>query len=138
MWICTKTVLCDGRRRYPPLDLESFLGIIVESVTWVTEESLWEHEWITETNVTLKENAILEPLNYDIDVPCPLQWRLLWFSTPTNIIRKFVNTGTKVAKKRETDHCAIELTFNIPFDGAHTQRACFSSAVTILLCYAPD
>ena len=98
MWIYTKTVLCDGRRSDKPLDLESIPGIIVASVTGVTEGSLWEHEWITDTNVTLKENDILEALDYEIDVPCPLQWRVLWLSAPTNLNRKFVNNGTKVEK----------------------------------------
>ena len=58
----------------PPLELRQMLKIIMESVSWVTEDFLWEHEWVTETNVVLKENGILEALNYDIDVPCPLQW----------------------------------------------------------------
>ena len=49
MLIYTKAVLSNGRRRDPPLDLESILGIIVESVSWVTEGSLWDHEWIAET-----------------------------------------------------------------------------------------
>ena len=80
----------------PPPDMESFLGIIVESVTRVTEGSLWEHEWIT-----LKENDILEALDYEIRVPCPLQWGLLWFSAPTNLNRKFVNNGTKVANSEK-------------------------------------
>ena len=48
-------MLCDGSKRDPPLDLP-ILGIIVESVSWVTEDFLWEHEWITETNVILKES----------------------------------------------------------------------------------
>ena len=33
MWISTKAVLCDGCRRDPPLDIQRFLGIIVESVS---------------------------------------------------------------------------------------------------------
>ena len=51
MRIYTKAVLCDGRRRDPPLELQPILGFIVESVSWATEDFLWEHEWITETNV---------------------------------------------------------------------------------------
>ena len=47
MWIYTKAVLCDGRNRDPPLDLQLILAIIMESVSWVTEDSLWDHEWIT-------------------------------------------------------------------------------------------
>ena len=73
----------------------------MESVSCVTEDFLCEREWITKTNVTLKEN-ILEALNYDIDVPYSLQWGLLWFSAPTNLHRKFVNNGTEVVKFRET------------------------------------
>ena len=38
----------------------------------------------------MKENLILEALHHDIEVPCPLQWALLWFSAPTNL-NKFVN-----------------------------------------------
>ena len=72
------------------------------------------------------------------DVPCPLQWGLVWFSAPTNLIRKFVNNGTKVAKFRDTINSAIELTCNIACDGAHTPRACFLRAVSILLCHAQD
>ena len=60
------------------------------------------HEWITETKVTMKENLILEAPHYDIEVSCPLQWGLLWFSAPKNLNRKFVNNGTKVAKFRDT------------------------------------
>ena len=76
----TKAVLCDARGRSPLLNLRQMIRIIMESVSWVTEDFLWEHEWITETNVALKGNVILEALHYDIDVPCPLQWGLLWFS----------------------------------------------------------
>ena len=72
MWIYTKAVLRDGRKRDPPLDLQLFLGINVESVSWVAEDFLWEREWITETKVTMSENLILEALNYNIDVACPL------------------------------------------------------------------
>ena len=87
----------------------------------------------------MKGNFILEGLHYDIDLPCTLQLALVWFSAPTNLNRKFVNNGTKVAKFRDTINSAIELTCNIAFDGAHTPRACFSrAAVTIFLCNALD
>ena len=120
-WIYTKAVSCDGRKRDPPLDSQPILGIIVESVSSVTEDVLWENEWITETKVTMKENLFLQARICNIDVPCPLQWALLWFSAPTNFNRKFVNNGTKVAKCRETVNSAIELTCNIAFDGALLQ-----------------
>ena len=88
-------------RHEPLLELFLILGIIVESVTWVTEGSLRQNGWITDTSVTLKENEILEALNYEIGVPCPLQWRLVWFSAPTNLHHKFVSNGTKIEKLRK-------------------------------------
>ena len=88
--------------------------------------------------MTLKENVILEALNCDIDVPCPLQWKLLWFSAPKKLNRKFVNNGTKVAKFRDTVSSAIELICNIAFDGAHTPRACFFHGRCQLSCRAQD
>ena len=60
MWIYTKAALCDGRKRDPLLDLQPVLATITESVSWVTEDSQWDHEWITETEVTMKGNLILE------------------------------------------------------------------------------
>ena len=86
MWIFTKAALCNGRKR-----VQTILAIIIESVSWVTEDFLWDHKWITETKVTMKENLLLEALHNDIEVPCPLQRSLLWFSAPTNLNRKFVN-----------------------------------------------
>ena len=120
MWMCNKAALCDGRKRDPPSDMQTFLVIIIESVSWVTEDSLWDHEWITKTKVTMKENHILEALRDDIEVPCPLQWALLCFAAPTNLNRKFVNNGTKVAQFRDTVSSAIELTCNVAFGVAHT------------------
>ena len=107
----------DGRRgNIPPNALAalavpkatfSFAMTVMECVSWVTEDFVWEHEWVTEPNVLWKENDILEALNYDIDVPCPLQWRLLWFSAPSSLDRKFANHGTKIAKFQETVNMAI-------------------------------
>ena len=92
----------------------------MECVSWVTEDFLLEHEWVTEPSVLWKENDILEAWNFDIDVPCPLQWGLLWFSAPSSVNRKYANNGTKVENFRETVNEAIEMTFNVPFDGVHT------------------
>ena len=55
----------------PSLDLDFALGIIGESATWVTEVCLWEHEWVMDTDVILKENE-MPALFYEIEVFCPL------------------------------------------------------------------
>ena len=41
---------------------------------WFARMLLWEHEWVTDLNVVLKENEITEALTYEIDVPCAIQW----------------------------------------------------------------
>ena len=58
MWIYTKAVSCDGRGG-PPQDVRLVLRIIMESVSWVAEDFLWEHEWVTEPNVLLTEKRHL-------------------------------------------------------------------------------
>ena len=68
MWFYTKAVLCDGRGPTPEDARRK------ECVGWVCEDVLWEHEWVRELNVILKEKYILEASNCDLDVPCSIQW----------------------------------------------------------------
>ena len=116
--LCNKK--CSGE---PTLDEDFAQGTVGESVTWVTEVCLWEREWMMDSDVTLKENEILEALNYEIEVRCPLQWRLLWFSAPTNLNHKLMNNGTKIEKIRKIVNRAIELSCNIVFDRTHTPKS---------------
>ena len=138
MRIETKAVCNKKCRGEPSLDLEFAQGIIGESVTWVTEVCLWEHEWIMDIDVSLRENEILEAVSSEIEVPCPLQWRLLWCSALTNLNHKFMNNGTKNEKFRKTVNHAIELSCNIVFDRIHTPRTLFVRTVSVLLCSAHD
>ena len=79
--------VCDGRGSTPE-DLRRKLEITRECVGWVCEDVMWEHEWVTELNVILKENENLEALNYDLDVLCLIQRGLLWFSSHSPKIHK--------------------------------------------------
>ena len=45
---------------HPASGLTTYPCLIVESVSWVTEDFLWEDEWITETNVTFKRERHIE------------------------------------------------------------------------------
>ena len=58
-----------GTGEATPEDLRRKLVIIRECGSWVCEYALWEHEWVTELNVILKENELLEALNSDLGVP---------------------------------------------------------------------
>ena len=88
MWLYIAAVLCDGQE--PTQEhLRWRLSIIRECVSWVCEDVLWEHEWVTEFNVFLNVSEILEVFNYDLDVPCSIQWGLLWLSSPSRLGQKF-------------------------------------------------
>ena len=53
----------------------------------------------SETKATMRGNLILEALNYDIEVPCPLQWALLWvFNTnkPQQQVREEWNKSGQI------------------------------------------
>ena len=71
MWIYTKAELCDGRGPTQE-NRRGKLSTIMESVSWVCEDALRDHEWVTELNAILKENEIVVALNYDLEtLTCP-------------------------------------------------------------------
>ena len=74
-----------------------------------------DHKCVTEFAVPLKAIEILMALKYDIDVPCVIQWGLLWFSSLSRLNQMFTNKGTKIAKYHEAVNMAIEATFTRPF-----------------------
>ena len=43
------------------------------------------HEWVAEFPLVMQENQILEALNCDMEVPCIVQWWMLWYSAPTSL-----------------------------------------------------
>ena len=106
MWICIKAVMCDGRGR-PPLQ------IIMECASWLREDSLWEHERMTEPNVLWKENDILEALNCGLDVLCQPSGDTCG-SLHRQGSTKNCNNVTKISNYRETVNMTIEITFKCP------------------------
>ena len=67
-----------------------------QSARWVTEDSLWDHEWITLTKVTWKENLILEAVHYEIDV------RFAWFSAVLGSVGRVMNEKGSCQPWRES------------------------------------
>ena len=41
----------------------------MESVNWVCEDALEDHEWVSELTISMHEDEVLVALNYEIDVP---------------------------------------------------------------------
>ena len=72
----------DGRQRLEG-DLEQGMHATMESVNWVCGDLFKEeHEWVTQLTLSESEGLILADLEYNLDVPCVMQWALLWFTAP--------------------------------------------------------
>ena len=78
MWICTKAVVCYGQRHMNTFTINK-MNSIIEAISWVCAGILEGHDWISEFSLSMQESNILETLNHDIEVPCVVQWEMLWF-----------------------------------------------------------
>ena len=93
---------------------------------------------MSELTISRQETEVLVALNYDIDVPCVVQWGLLWFSSPTRLNQRFVDNGTKAAKYNEVKDMEIEATFTLSFGGSHTPRTCPLRLASAVLYRSPE
>ena len=47
----------------------------MESVNWVCEDALEEHEWVSPLTISLQEEEeVLVELDYESSIPCVVQW----------------------------------------------------------------
>ena len=80
----------------------------MESVNWVCDVAMEGHEWVSEATVSMEEYGMLVALNYEIDVPCAVQWGLLWFSSPSRRNQRFADHDANV--RAETGSCSSDQT----------------------------
>ena len=59
------------------------------AVSWVCDDALDDHVWVSELTMSCREAKVLEPLQYNIANPCIVQSGMLWFSTPTSLNNGF-------------------------------------------------
>ena len=121
VWIRTEAVLCDGQESTQDY-LRRRLSTIMESVGWVCEEAMEGHEWVSELNISMQEKEILVALSYEIDVPCVVQWRLLWFSSPSRLNQRFADNATILEKYHEVINFASVVPFTASLGGFNTPR----------------
>ena len=127
-WIYTKAVIGNEKRH-----MEAFryytMNLIMEAINWVLCIYFQDdHDWISEYSLVMQENKILEALNYDIDVPCVVQWKKLWYSAPTSLNIALLNGGVIFAEYSETVNVAIEGSSVLPLWRGNTPRSCFLRA----------
>ena len=65
----------------------------MEAVSWVRDDALDDHVWVSELTISCEAAKVLEALQYDLANPCIVQWGVLWFSASTDLNRSFGNNG---------------------------------------------
>ena len=135
MWIYTKEELTRGQR----LNLEQqeclkkrIMSILL-CTNWVCAGTFVDHERVSSRTICQQEEEILSmALDLKVDVPCVLQWSLLWFSAPTRL-NKIWGHELKTKKYHEVVNSAIMDAFVRPFGGEHTPRSCMLTSVARVL-----
>ena len=81
-------------QRHSRLDGKEFTFRCKNGATnWVCAYCQDNHGWISEFLFLIQETYILEALNHDTDIPCFVQRRTLWFSSPTSLNNDLLNDG---------------------------------------------
>ena len=100
MWIYTKEALTGGQI----LDQvqEEFLRKRIMSIMlctkWVCAGAFVDHGCVSSRTIFQQEEEILSmALDFKMDVPCVVQWSVLWFSAPTDLNRIL---GTELKMKK--------------------------------------
>ena len=113
--------------------LKKRLMSIMLCTNWVCAGSSVDHEWVSESTISQHEEEILSMvLDFRINVPCVVQWGLLWCSAPPKLSR-ILGHELKIKKYHEVVNNAIMDAIVRPFGGEHTPRSCMLTPVTRIL-----
>ena len=110
MWIYTKAVMCNVQNHMQNFRIFK-LSSIKEAVNGMCDDAFDEHVWVSEGTISLHKTKVLEVLQYDIEIPCIVQWRMLWLSTPTSLNNEPVNDGAILEQYFEAVNLASQSVF---------------------------
>ena len=130
MWIHSKAVICDRHENTQEYLMQEIRSIMEDAI-WVCDDALDDHVWVSELTISCLETKVLV-------APCVVQWSMLWFSSPTSLNRRFLNSGAIVEKYNEVIDLAIEATFTLSFGVLHTPRMCLLRSMSTVLCRSPE
>ena len=89
-------------------------------------------------SVSLQEAKILEALQYDMEIPCIVQWGTLWFSAPTSLNNALLTDGVMLEKYNEAVNLALQDAFTLPYWRMNTPRSCFLRSIRAALEITPE
>ena len=114
-WFCTG-----------PRHMENFMMNKMNSITEAVNGAwgiLYEdQEWIPQNSIQRQECEVLKSSHCDIEVPCVVQWRMLWYSAPTSLKNDSLNDGVIHEKCDKAVNMAIKTCFTCPFWRRHTPK----------------
>ena len=134
MWICSNRVLTGGQKPTPEMEvyLKRRLLSIMLCMSCVFAGSFDDHEWVSESTITGQEEVMGKELDYEICIPCVVQWCMLWLSAPTRLNRT-LRRDLKTQKRPEAVDKAIAQAISRPFGRTHTPMTCMLTLVAAVL-----
>ena len=100
---------------------------IVLSTNWVCEGAFVDHE--SSKKISSRRKKILSMvLDFKIDIPCVVQWSLLWFSASTNLNR-ILGSELKIKKYDEVVNGTVMDAIMRPFSGKRMPKSCMLTSV---------
>ena len=101
----------------------------MEEVNWVCDDALDDHVWVSELTISCRDAKVLEAPQYDLANPCIGQWGVCGVSAPTNLNRRFLNTGVTLETYNEAINLAFPSAFTLPFWRMNAPRSCFLRSI---------
>ena len=107
---------------------------IMLCTNWVCAGTFVDHVWVSESTISQHVEEVLGmELDYEIGIPCVVQWSMLWISAPTRLNGVLGKQELKIKKCYEFVNMAIVDAISRPFGGKHAPRSCMlTSGANIL------
>ena len=85
----------------------------------------------------VKKHILLDTPDYDVEVPCMVQWRTLRLSSPTSLNWRLVENDVILETYNEAIKLAFQSAFILPFWMVNTPRSCFLRSIHAVLRRSP-
>ena len=132
----TKAVLTRGQILILEMEehLKKRMMSIMLCTNWVCAGTFEDHEWVSESTISQHvEELVAMEQDYEIGLPCVVQWCMLWFSASTRLNEHWKEQGLNILKYHEAVNMANIEAISRPFGGERTPRSCMLASVAKVL-----